>query len=70
MIANTYRTEDLPTWSDAKLKANIESAERELEAVDNWENAYFLYGLQREEERRKPTLLDSFYDDVEIHDVE
>jgi hypothetical protein len=27
MIENKYNTEDLPKWSDAKLQANIESAE-------------------------------------------
>jgi hypothetical protein len=37
MIENKYNTEDLPKWSDAKLQANIESAERELDACENWE---------------------------------
>ena len=53
MIENKYNTEDLPKWSDAKLQANIESAERELDACENWENADFLDGLLREEDRRK-----------------
>ena len=41
MIENEYNTADLPKWSDAKLKANIEVAEKELDADENWENADF-----------------------------
>lgn len=53
MIENKYNTADLPAWSDDKLKANIEAAEKELDALGNWENADFLDGLLREEDRRK-----------------
>lgn len=53
MIENKYNMEDLLKWSDAKLKANIEVAEKELDTVDNWENQNFLCGLLNEKDRRE-----------------
>jgi hypothetical protein len=58
MIETQYNDEDLPEWSDEKLAANIEAAERTCEAgtgdldIDYW-NDVFYSGLLQEEDRRK-----------------
>lgn len=63
MIVNEYNTEDLPKWSDAKLKANIDVAYVELEHIENWENSDFLDGLLREEDRRQRDDLANIHSD-------
>tara|TARA_R110000796_G_scaffold41042_1_gene101313 strand:- start:53 stop:424 length:372 start_codon:yes stop_codon:yes gene_type:complete len=63
MIENEYNTADLPKWSDAKLKANIEVSEKDQGGDYAGLNADFLDGLLCEEDRRKsdtyPSSLDS-----------
>lgn len=57
-IESEYSEEDLKTWSDEKLKLNIEAVD-EATNIDvgddyfNYENEVFLAGLLNEQSRRE-----------------